>query len=55
MARDAVTLDRENTRLRDQLAGADSLRIELIELRALGLQMKYMLGVPLSAADSAPL
>lgn len=53
MARNTVLLDRENTRLRGQLAEADSLRVELIELRALGLQMKHMLGIPLSAADSA--
>lgn len=53
VARDAVTLNRENTRLRGQLAEVDSLRFELIELRALGLQVKHMLGVPLSAADSA--
>ena len=53
IARNAVTLNRENTHLRGQLAEVDSLRVELIELRALGLQMKHMLGVPLSPADSA--
>ena len=53
VARDAAAVNRENLRLQGQLAEVDSLRVELIELRALGLQMKYMLGVPLSAADSA--
>jgi len=53
VARNAAVISRENTHLRGQLAAVDSLRIELIELRALGLQMKNMLGVPLSAADSA--
>jgi murein DD-endopeptidase MepM/ murein hydrolase activator NlpD len=53
VAHNAVTLNRENTRLRGQLAEVDSLRFELIELRALGLQVKHMLGVPLSPADSA--
>jgi murein DD-endopeptidase MepM/ murein hydrolase activator NlpD len=53
VARSAVTLNHENTKLRGQLAEVDSLRFELIELRALGLQVKHMLGVPLSAADSA--
>lgn len=53
VARDAALVSRENTRLRGQLAEVDSLRIELIELRALGLQMKHMLGIQLSAADSA--
>lgn len=53
IARSAATVNRENARLRGQLAEVDSLRIQLLELRALGLQMKFMLGVPLSAADSA--
>ena len=53
IAHNAVLVNRENAQLRGKLAEVDSLRVELIELRALGLQMKHMLGVPLSAADSA--
>ncbi|HEX6792067.1 MAG TPA: M23 family metallopeptidase [Candidatus Krumholzibacteria bacterium] len=53
MAHNSVVVNRENAQLRGKLAEVDSLRIELLELRALGLQMKHMLGVPLSAADSA--
>lgn len=53
IARDSVALNRDNLRLRNQLAEVDSLRVELFELRALGLQMKHMLGIPLSALDSA--
>jgi murein DD-endopeptidase MepM/ murein hydrolase activator NlpD len=53
IAQKAATTSRENAQLRGQLAQVDSLRVELFELRALGLQMKHMLGVPLSAADSA--
>lgn len=53
IARDSAALNRENVRLRGQLAEVDSLRLELFELRALGLQMKHMLGIPLSVADSA--
>lgn len=52
MAHTAATLNRENAQLRGKLAEVDSLRVELIELRALGLQMKHMLGIPLSPADS---
>lgn len=53
VARESASLNRDNIRLRGELAEVDSLRMELFELRALGLQMKFMLGVPLSAADSA--
>jgi murein DD-endopeptidase MepM/ murein hydrolase activator NlpD len=53
IARNAAAVNRENARLRGQLVEVDSLRVELFELRALGLQVKHMLGVPLSAADSA--
>jgi len=53
VAEKAVRMSRENAHLRGQLAEVDSLRIELFEMRALGLQMKSMLGVPLSPADSA--
>jgi len=53
VAEKAVVMSRENAHLRGQLAEVDSLRVELFEMRALGLQMKHMLGVPLTAADSA--
>jgi murein DD-endopeptidase MepM/ murein hydrolase activator NlpD len=53
VAHRAAGMSRENHRLRGQLAEVDSLRVELFELRALGLQMKHMLGIPLSPADSA--
>lgn len=53
VAQKAAIVNRENAKLRTQLAEVDSLRIQLFELRALGLQMKHMLGVPLSPADSA--
>jgi len=53
VAQRAASVSRENARLRGRLAEADSLRLELFEMRALGLQIKHMLGVPLSAADSA--
>ena len=53
VAQKAANVSRENAKLRGQLAEVDSLRIELFEMRALGLQMKQMLGVPLSPADSA--
>jgi murein DD-endopeptidase MepM/ murein hydrolase activator NlpD len=53
IAHDTAKVSRENARLRGQLAEVDSLRIQLIELHAMGLQLKQMLGVPLSPADSA--
>lgn len=53
VAQKAAKMSRENAHLRGQLAEVDSLRIELFEMRAMGLQMKHMLGVPLSPADSA--
>jgi murein DD-endopeptidase MepM/ murein hydrolase activator NlpD len=52
-ARRASSLARENGRLQQQLADVDSLRVELAHLQALGLQLKGMLGVRLSPADSA--
>ena len=52
LAQRTVSLDRENARLRNQLAQVDSLRTELESLQALGLQLKGMLGVPLSPQDS---
>jgi len=45
-------LDRENARLRTQVAQVDSLKLELINLHALSIQIKGMLGVELSPADS---
>lgn len=53
VAQKAANVSRENVKLRGQLAAVDSLRVELFEMRALGLQMKHMLGVPLSPSDSA--
>jgi len=52
IAHRSVSLNRENQQLRQELVAVDSLRVELFRLQALGLQMKGMLGVPLSAADS---
>ena len=53
VAHRATSLGRENRALREELSAVDSLRVELIQLQALGLQVKGMLGVPLSEADSA--
>ncbi|HEX5133669.1 MAG TPA: peptidoglycan DD-metalloendopeptidase family protein [Candidatus Krumholzibacteria bacterium] len=52
-AQRSASLARENGKLRQQLAEVDSLRIELGHLQALGLQLKGMLGLPLSPEDSA--
>jgi murein DD-endopeptidase MepM/ murein hydrolase activator NlpD len=52
LAQRSVNLDRENGRLRHQLAQVDSLRAELDHLQTFGLQLKGMLGIPLSPADS---
>ena len=48
----AAFLEHENSRLRDQVAQVDSLKLELINLHALSIQIKGMLGVELSPADS---
>ncbi|MCH7548926.1 MAG: M23 family metallopeptidase [Candidatus Krumholzibacteriota bacterium] len=48
----SVLLGRENTRLKHQVAQIDSLRLELINLQALSIQIKGMLGVKLSRDDS---
>jgi murein DD-endopeptidase MepM/ murein hydrolase activator NlpD len=47
-----VSLNRDNDRLRGQLSQVDSLRVELQNLQALGLQLKGMLGLPLTPEDS---
>jgi murein DD-endopeptidase MepM/ murein hydrolase activator NlpD len=52
LAQRSVSLNRDNDRLRGQLSQVDSLRVELQNLQALGLQLKGMLGLPLTAEDS---
>ena len=52
-AHEADQLARENARLIDRTARVDSLRSELLRAQALGIQIKNMLGVGLSAADSS--
>jgi murein DD-endopeptidase MepM/ murein hydrolase activator NlpD len=52
VAQRSISLDRENQRLKGQIAQVDSLRLELDQLQALALQLKGMLGLPLSAGDS---
>jgi murein DD-endopeptidase MepM/ murein hydrolase activator NlpD len=52
-AQRAVRLGWENERMRAQLAQVDSLEVELLRLRAMALQLKGMLGIPLSPQDSA--
>ncbi len=52
LAQRSVTLDRENTRLKHQLTQVDSLRTELLGLQAFAIQLKGMLGIPLSIGDS---
>lgn len=49
----AVVLQHENRQLRDQVAQIDSLKVELVNLQALSLQIKGMLGVEMSKEDSA--
>ena len=48
----AAMLGRENTKLKLQAAQIDSLRIELFNVQAMGIQIKSMLGVDLSPEDS---
>jgi murein DD-endopeptidase MepM/ murein hydrolase activator NlpD len=48
----SLQLGRDNDRMRSQLAQVDSLKAELTRLQALGLQLKGMLGIPLSVQDS---
>jgi murein DD-endopeptidase MepM/ murein hydrolase activator NlpD len=52
-AHEADRLARENARLVDRAAGIDSLRAELLRAQALGIQIKNMLGVGLTAEDSS--
>ncbi len=52
LAQRSVVLDRDNDRLRHQLTQVDSLRVELLQLQAFSLQLKGMLGLPLSPGDS---
>ncbi len=51
-AQQSTRLRSENTRLELQAAQIDSLKLELINLQALGIQIKGMLGVDLSREDS---
>jgi len=51
-AEKALVLQRENTQLRAQVAQIDSLKLELVNLQALSIQIKGMLGVELSPDDS---
>ena len=52
-AHQADRLARENARLIEQTAGIDSLKMELLRAQALGIQIKNMLGVRLTAEDSS--
>jgi murein DD-endopeptidase MepM/ murein hydrolase activator NlpD len=52
-AHQADRLAAENARFIEQGAELDSLRAELVRMQALGLQIKNMLGVELTAADSS--
>jgi murein DD-endopeptidase MepM/ murein hydrolase activator NlpD len=49
----SAMLSRENARLKHQVAQIDSLKLELLNLQAMGIQIKGMLGVELSPDDSA--
>ncbi len=51
-AQQSTRLRSENTRLELQAAQIDSLKLELLNLQALGIQIKGMLGVDLSREDS---
>lgn len=51
-AQQASVLAAENARLIDRAANVDSLENELTHLRAMGVQIKSMLGIGLSAEDS---
>ena len=53
LAQRSASLNRENDRLRGQLGQVDSLRVELVNLQALGLQLKGMLGRPALRARTA--
>jgi murein DD-endopeptidase MepM/ murein hydrolase activator NlpD len=49
----ALLLEQENQALERQVAQIDSLKLELMNLQALSIQIKGMLGVEMSTADSA--
>ncbi len=51
-AEQAIRFQQENTELKLQAAQIDSLRLELVNLQAMGLQLKGMLGVDLTPHDS---
>jgi murein DD-endopeptidase MepM/ murein hydrolase activator NlpD len=51
-AQRAFVLERENKQLEAQVAQIDSLKLELLNLQALSIQIKGMLGVEMSQADS---
>lgn len=51
-AQQSARLARENRSLRRQAAQIDSLKLELVNLHALSIQIKGMLGVDLSEEDS---
>ena len=51
-AQTAVFLERENKQLVHQTAQIDSLRLELLNLQAMGIQIKRMLGVKMTPDDS---
>ena len=51
-AEKARRLDKENQRLKLQAAQIDSLKVELLNLQALSIQIKGMLGINLSYEDS---
>lgn len=48
----AAMLGRENNKLKHQVAQVDSLKLELLNMQAMGIQIKGMLGVALSREDS---
>ena len=48
----SVLVQRENSNLKTQVAQIDSLKLELLNLQALSIQIKGMLGVAMSAEDS---
>lgn len=48
----AALLSRENERLKSQVAQIDSLKLELLNLHAMSIQIKGMLGIQLSEDDS---
>jgi murein DD-endopeptidase MepM/ murein hydrolase activator NlpD len=51
-AQRSFVLERENRQLHSQVAQIDSLKLELLNLQALSIQIKRMLGVEISQEDS---